>query len=85
MTLDELIASITPDIYQRIKRAVEIGKWDNGAPLSDEQREQCLQAIIVYDDKHKSESERVGYVEPKPHTQCDEPADEWQKINIKPD
>lgn len=83
MTLDELIQSITPEIYERMKRAVEIGKWDNGLPLSNDQHQQCLQAIIAYDNMHKSEHDRVGYIEPKSHSPCDRPADELQTIKIK--
>ena len=89
MTLDDLVNSITPDIYDRLKRAVEIGKWDNGQMLSKEQREQCLQAIIAYDDMHKSESDRVGYIAPKTHDACDlsleATADEWQKVRFPSD
>lgn len=85
MELDKVINGITPEVYASLKNAVELGKWDNGIKLTQEQIENSLQLIIAYDTKHKTESERVGYVAPKPHSQCDTPGDnqEWQTINIK--
>lgn len=83
MNFDELILSITPDIYERLKRAVELGKWDNNQPLKPEQREHILQAIIAYDQKHKEPQERVGYIAPKPHSECSEKDDKtWDIIKV---
>lgn len=65
MDFQKLIDSITPDIYENLKRAVETGKWPDGNPLTPEQREHSLQAIIAYDARHKNEEERVGYIPPK--------------------
>ena len=65
-----LIDRITPEIYENLKQAVELGKWPNGEPLSKEQRESCLQAVIAWDIKHKPEEQRVGYVNTTPHPHC---------------
>lgn len=70
MDFQQLLQSITPDIYQNLKKAVEIGKWPDGRPLTAEQRELCLQAVIAYDQRNKSEQDRVGYMPPK-ETPCD--------------
>lgn len=35
----EMIENITPDIYESLKLAVEIGKWSDGRKLTQEQRE----------------------------------------------
>jgi uncharacterized protein YeaC (DUF1315 family) len=64
MNLDDLISSITPEIYQNLKRAVEIGKWPNGDKLSVQQREHCMQAIIAFEQKLPPE-QRTGFVPPK--------------------
>lgn len=83
MNFDELILSITPEIYERLKRAVELGKWDNGQALVSKQREHILQAIIAYDQKHNEPQERVGYIAPKPHSECGEKDDEdWDVVKI---
>lgn len=84
MNLDNLLDAVTPDVYTSLKRAVELGKWDNGIKLTQEQISNSLQIIIAYDERHKPESERVGYVAPKPHTHCEkEPEEqEWQALRI---
>lgn len=63
MNLQHLIDHITPDIHANLKRAVEIGKWPDGRALTAEQRELCLQAVIVYEARHLEEHERVGYID----------------------
>jgi len=70
MDYQQLIGTMTPDIYENLKRAVELGKWPNGEPLSPEQRETCLEAVIAYDHKHKPEEERVGFIHSKKHDHC---------------
>lgn len=70
MDFQQLIDSITPDIYKRLKQAVETGRWPNGEMLTPEQRQHSLQAVIAYDQKHKPAHERVGYIPAKPHTHC---------------
>lgn len=63
MTYDELIKSMTPEIYQSLKLAVELSKWPDGQRLSQEQQEICLRALIAYDHGNKSEDERIGYID----------------------
>lgn len=63
MDFDAMIKSITPEVYENLKRAVELGKWNDGTPLTKQQLETCMQAIIAYDHEHLSESERVGYID----------------------
>lgn len=62
MTFDELIRNINPEIYQNLKRAIELGKWPDGKPLSQEQKELCMEAIIVYEANNLPEQERTGYM-----------------------
>lgn len=65
MDFQQLIESITPEIYNNLKTAVEVGKWPDGSRLTPEQREHSIQAVIAYDARHKAEEERVGYIAPK--------------------
>ena len=64
MDYKQLLDSITPEIYQRFQKAVEIGKWPDGRELSEEQKSLCMQAIIAYDQRNP-EVDRTGYVPPK--------------------
>ncbi|WP_041523274.1 YeaC family protein [Gilvimarinus agarilyticus] len=68
--LQQLLESITPDIYERLKLAVEIGKWPDGNRLTSEQRELCMQAVISYEHKHLPAEAHTGYIPPKPHQHC---------------
>lgn len=65
---EQVIANLTPDIVQNLKRAVELGKWPDGRQLTQEQRETCLQAVIAYEHRYVEETERTGYVPPKDKT-----------------
>jgi len=61
----EMIENITPDIYQSLKLAVEIGKWSDGRKLSQEQRELSLQALIAWEVQNLPEEQRTGYIGPQ--------------------
>lgn len=64
MNFEDLAKNIDPEIYQRFKVAIELGKWPDGRLLSREQKELCLQAILIYEAKHQmNEGDRVGYVD----------------------
>jgi Uncharacterized protein conserved in bacteria len=60
-----VLAAMTPQIYERFKRAVELRKWPDGNPVSNEQLQTCLQAIIAYEHHHFPPEQRTGYVPPK--------------------
>ena len=64
-TFTQMIENITPEIYQSLKTAVEIGKWPDGRKLSQEQKELCLQAMIAYELKHLPEDQHTGYMGPQ--------------------
>ena len=83
MDLQQLLESITPEIYESLKRAIEIGRWPDGRTISNGQRELCIQAVIAYDQR-KPEHERTGYVPPK-ISACEpvEPAGDQQPLKWK--
>lgn len=59
MQPEQLIQSMTPEVYERLKTAVETGKWPDGTPLSDTQRETSLQAVMMYQAKVLKSSEHM--------------------------
>lgn len=63
MNFKEMIGAMSPEVYESLKQAVELGKWPNGVRLTKEQSELCLQAVITYDYKNKPEESRVGYID----------------------
>ena len=62
-TWRDLLESMTPEIHQSLKTAIELGKWPNGERLSPQQVELCLQAVIAYDQRYLIETERVAYID----------------------
>jgi uncharacterized protein YeaC (DUF1315 family) len=72
----QLIETMSPAIYQSLVRAVELGKWPDGNPLTSVQRANAMQAIIAWGERHLAEEERVGYLKKpqKPQAKCDAPA-----------
>lgn len=64
MNVETLIESLTPDVYQQLREAIELGKWPDGRSLSSEQKSLCMEAILRYEHIHEvPETERVGYIE----------------------
>ncbi|MDO3385559.1 YeaC family protein [Gilvimarinus sp. SDUM040013] len=74
----QVIANLTPEVYQNLKRAVELGKWPDGKVLTQEQRETCMQAVIAFEHLHVPKEEQSGYVPPKPGDACDTDSDAGQ-------
>lgn len=64
-TFAQMIENITPEIYESLKLAVEIGKWADGRKLTSEQRELSLQAVIAWEMQNLPEDQRTGYMGPQ--------------------
>ena len=78
MKLDELLAALTAERYEILKRSVELGKWPDGRPLTTDEKESSLQVLIAWDLHHKPEDERIGFI-PKPvKTACEDDHDHGQ-------
>ena len=75
MDYQQLIDTMTPEIYRNLKRSVERGKWPDGKPLTRSQREHTLQAIIIWGQTHLAANERIGFIDKghKAGEACDEP------------
>ncbi len=74
MALQQMLKAVTPAVYERLKQAVELGRWPDGNRLTPTQRELCLQAVIAYDFAHKPATERVGYIHTHAHPDCESAA-----------
>ncbi len=82
--LSRMLEALTPDVVDRFRRAIELGKWPDGQRLTREQLETCLQAVIVWEGRHLPEESRSGYIhkEEKEGEVCDSPAEE-KPVNVK--
>ena len=64
-TFAQMIENITPEIYESLKLAVELGKWADGRKLTTEQKELSLQAVIAWELQNLPEEQRTGYLGPQ--------------------
>jgi uncharacterized protein YeaC (DUF1315 family) len=82
MEYQDLLKQLGPEVYASFKRALELGRWPDGQPLTDDQRNHCMQAIIAYDQIHLPAEQRVGYIDRgrKQGQQCDTPETEEQAL-----
>ena len=46
-----LLTSMSEPIYQKLLQAVETGKWLDGSPLTEQQRNTSMQAVMYYQAK----------------------------------
>ena len=63
MNIEQMLAVLDADIVERLKTAIEIGKWPNGVALTAEQRQICMQAVIAWEHQHVDEKQRTGYID----------------------
>lgn len=76
MNFQEVAANLTPEVYQRLREAVELGKWPNGDQLSREQKALCLEALMTYEARNGiPQDQRIGYIERPDGTQANPLAD----------
>lgn len=77
-----MIENITPEIYESLKTAVEIGKWSDGRKLTREQKELSLQAVIAWEVQNLPEDQRTGYMGPQ---ECSSKSTPVENILFKSD
>jgi uncharacterized protein YeaC (DUF1315 family) len=60
---EAILAALTPEIVDRLRTAVEIGKWPNGDRLTPDQRATSMQAVLIWEMKNLPENQRTGYID----------------------
>ncbi|MGV8577571.1 YeaC family protein [Pseudomonas aeruginosa] len=58
--MKDLIAAMTPEIYQRLVQAVELGKWPDGVALTPEQKENSLQAVMLWQSMNNVDPQHMS-------------------------
>jgi uncharacterized protein len=59
-----VVRQLTPEIYENMRRAVELGRWPDGRVVTPQQKETCMQAMIAWEAEHVPEEQRTGYMPP---------------------
>lgn len=73
MSFEQVAQNLTEDVYYALRQSLQLGKWPDGRPLSSEQKEICMDAIITYElTNNVPEPDRVGYLDRDRPTPCAE-------------
>ncbi|OEF27677.1 YeaC family protein [Vibrio rumoiensis] len=60
MNVEQLLNAMTPEVYERLNYAIETGRWLDGTPITKEQRDSCMQAVMLYQSKHNHEAQHMS-------------------------
>jgi len=55
--INDYAKNLSPTLYEKLKTAVETGKWLDGNPLTEEQKAHSLQLVMAYQKEFNSEPE----------------------------
>ncbi|WP_299495762.1 DUF1315 family protein [uncultured Shewanella sp.] len=60
--INEVIQQMPVEVYERLVSAVELGKWEDGSVLTDEQRASTQQVVMLYQAKklHQTDHFTIG-------------------------
>ena len=75
MDYQTIIRAMSPEVYQSLLRALEVGKWPDGRALTERQKSDCMSAVIAYGEAHLPPDQRVGFIDKghKAGDTCDTP------------
>ncbi|HDU5190517.1 TPA: YeaC family protein [Klebsiella aerogenes] len=59
MDIEQIIASMTPELYQRLAAAVELGKWPDGVALTPEQKENSMQLVMLWQARNNTDAQHM--------------------------
>ncbi|MGF1691873.1 YeaC family protein [Photobacterium kagoshimensis] len=60
MDVEQILHAMTPEVYQRLMTAVEVGKWPDGTVLTQEQRDATMQAVMLYQSRNNQDAEHMS-------------------------
>lgn len=60
MKVEQLLNAMTPEIYERLNYAIETGRWLDGTPITKEQRDSCMQAVMLYQSKFNHDAQHMS-------------------------
>ncbi len=60
MHYDDVLKAMSPAIYERMKSAVETGRWPDGQKLTDAQKENAMELVMVYQAKRLDQTDHFS-------------------------
>lgn len=70
-SVNTLFSHINEALYQELKTAIELGRWQSGNLLSEKQKQIALQAIIHYEGRHLPADQHTAYIYKPEHDACE--------------
>jgi uncharacterized protein YeaC (DUF1315 family) len=70
-------------LYDRLRESLATGRWPDGRPVTEAQRQHAMQAVITWGELHLPPDERVGFIDKgsKADEDCDAPAPlKWKTL-----
>ncbi|MBE0367566.1 DUF1315 family protein [Pseudoalteromonas sp. MMG013] len=58
MNIDSLVNNLTPELFERLQYGAATGKWPDGTILTQEQKEQTVQLVMLYQAKVAKSNEQ---------------------------
>ncbi|MEH8020828.1 MULTISPECIES: YeaC family protein [Rheinheimera] len=58
MNFNALVQAMTPEVYEKLADAVATGRWADGNPLTEDQRDHSFQLVMAY-QAHVLKSEEI--------------------------
>jgi uncharacterized protein YeaC (DUF1315 family) len=55
--INKVIDEMPEEVYLRLLSATELGKWDDGTVLTEQQRESTLQVVMLYQARKLQQTE----------------------------
>lgn len=59
MNVESLLQTMSAEVYEKLRNAVETGKWLDGSLLTEEQKDTCMQAVMLYQAKVMKSEEHM--------------------------
>ncbi|MET1255474.1 DUF1315 family protein [Aliikangiella maris] len=62
MDYSQTVANLNPELISKLKEAIELGRWENGDKLTSEQVESAMQAVMLWESKHRNNDDAEPFV-----------------------
>lgn len=59
MNIEQMIDGMSEEVYLRLATAVELGKWPDGVALTAEQKENCLQLVMLWQARNNTDAQHM--------------------------
>lgn len=82
--MQELMQKMDFEIYENLKTALALGKWEDGKKLTKEQKENTMQLILMFEVENNIDlDKRVGFIEDACQSYAEEDISANQVLEIK--